>query len=333
MLMFIAGWFDHSRDLLHLVNHFRSEMIRPFVGMGHSMGGAQIANLAILHPSLFETIVLIDPVVQNFAKVMPEPRMVPAHLSAIRRDRWPSRAAAAAAFKKSKFYQKWDPRVMDLWIKWGLRDLPTKTYPVPKENSDGEKEVTLTTTKAQEVFAFARSSSLSTYGGNESNLSPEERDELESVVFADSTPLWKSAGFYRFEPSFMFSTIPSMRPKVLWIFGENSPVTVPDMRKQILESTGIGLGGSGGVKAGKVKLVEIPKGQHLIAMENTGEVASISAEWMSDALEKYRHTTELWKKYWDGVGEREKFTLEGNRMKMFDDKDTWGDVRKGKPKL
>jgi hypothetical protein len=33
-------WFDHSRDLLQMGNHFRSEMVQPIMGMGHSAGGA-----------------------------------------------------------------------------------------------------------------------------------------------------------------------------------------------------------------------------------------------------------------------------------------------------
>ena len=36
---FEASWNDHPRDLLHMINHFRSEMPRPLVGIGHSMGG------------------------------------------------------------------------------------------------------------------------------------------------------------------------------------------------------------------------------------------------------------------------------------------------------
>jgi alpha-beta hydrolase superfamily lysophospholipase len=36
------SWFDHPRDLLHLVNVKRKEMPRPIVGIGHSMGGAHL---------------------------------------------------------------------------------------------------------------------------------------------------------------------------------------------------------------------------------------------------------------------------------------------------
>lgn len=38
-----ASWFDHPRDLLHLVNVKRAEMPRPIIGVGHSMGGAHLS--------------------------------------------------------------------------------------------------------------------------------------------------------------------------------------------------------------------------------------------------------------------------------------------------
>lgn len=38
----IACWFDHSRDLLFLVNQFQDEMPHPIIGIGHSMGGTHM---------------------------------------------------------------------------------------------------------------------------------------------------------------------------------------------------------------------------------------------------------------------------------------------------
>ena len=35
-------WWDHSRDLFLMVNHFRRDMVRPIIGLGHSMGGNQL---------------------------------------------------------------------------------------------------------------------------------------------------------------------------------------------------------------------------------------------------------------------------------------------------
>lgn len=37
-----ASWFDHPRDLLHLVNVKAAEMPRPIIGIGHSFGGAHL---------------------------------------------------------------------------------------------------------------------------------------------------------------------------------------------------------------------------------------------------------------------------------------------------
>ena len=37
-----ASSFDGSRDMLHMINHFRDEMPRPLMGVGHSLGGTQL---------------------------------------------------------------------------------------------------------------------------------------------------------------------------------------------------------------------------------------------------------------------------------------------------
>ncbi|KAH8736089.1 hypothetical protein BGZ61DRAFT_472454 [Ilyonectria robusta] len=39
-------------------------------------------------------------------------------------------------FKKSKLYQSWDPRVLDAWVRYGLRELPTDLY--PNDSKDGK---------------------------------------------------------------------------------------------------------------------------------------------------------------------------------------------------
>ena len=36
-----ASWFDNSRDLLNMINHFRAEMPRPIMGLGHSAGAVE----------------------------------------------------------------------------------------------------------------------------------------------------------------------------------------------------------------------------------------------------------------------------------------------------
>lgn len=43
LLLHKASWLDHARDLLYMINHFRDQMPRPLIGIGHSMGGAQMS--------------------------------------------------------------------------------------------------------------------------------------------------------------------------------------------------------------------------------------------------------------------------------------------------
>lgn len=38
----LASYFDHSRDLLLMINTFRDQMARPIVGVGHSVGGTAL---------------------------------------------------------------------------------------------------------------------------------------------------------------------------------------------------------------------------------------------------------------------------------------------------
>jgi hypothetical protein len=53
----------------------------------------------------------------------------------------------------------------------------------------------------------------------------------------------------------------------------------PDARKEKMERTGAGLGGSGGVKKGKVKEVVLDCG-HLVAMERVGRCAEEIGGWL-----------------------------------------------------
>ncbi|KAL8864217.1 MAG: hypothetical protein Q9174_007431, partial [Haloplaca sp. 1 TL-2023] len=94
-----------------------------------------------------------------------------------RRDKWSNKDEAAVAFKKNPLFRTWDPRVVDKYVEFGLRELPTALYPSPSPSSQDtkhttknmtegssegerdatEKGVTLTTTKHQEAWSFTRS--------------------------------------------------------------------------------------------------------------------------------------------------------------------------------
>ncbi|KAF1837610.1 toxin biosynthesis protein-like protein [Decorospora gaudefroyi] len=288
------AWLDHSRDLLHIVNTFRSQMPRPIIGVGHSMGGCQLANLSLLHPRLFETLILIDPVIQGKVSVIGN--ISPAAASARRRERWPSRAEAAKSFQKSKFYQTWDPRVLDRWVQFGLRELPTKLFPDAKT-----PEVTLTTTRHQEVMTFLRP-----------NFEPRPHDKepssahftltnpkLNRRTHADMTPnATPQTPFYRGESTIVFNQLPALRPSVFYIFGELSFLTDDAAIEAKMSLTGSGVGGSGGRAEGRVANVTVKGAGHLIPMEKVGESADRISKWIGKEMVRYwdweRKTEEEW---------------------------------------
>ncbi|KAL3420765.1 toxin biosynthesis [Phlyctema vagabunda] len=266
------SWTDHARDLLHMINHFRKEMPRPLVGLGHSFGSNILVNLAFMHPRLLSTLVLLDPVIQEHASSPHGPS--PAQQSTFRRDLWPSRKEAEAAMRKQKFYQAWDPRVLESWLQYGIRETPTALYP----NEQGA--VTLSTTKHQECFTFLRPSweGMSADG--------------ESITNRDLVPDLNLKGltkfpFYRPEPPATVHRLPELRPSTLYIFGAESPMSQPDTRKIKMETTGVGLGGSGGAEIGRVKEVLLRGVGHLVAMEASEHCAEAAAAWFGQELKRY----------------------------------------------
>ncbi|KAH6847220.1 Alpha/beta hydrolase fold-1 [Chaetomium sp. MPI-CAGE-AT-0009] len=242
------SWWDHTRDLANLINQKRDEMPQPLVGMGHSMGGAQLTYLALSHPRLLHSLVLLDPVITTAHS-----GIGPAAASTNRRDIWDSRAAAAAKFAQSPFYRAWDPRVLDLWIRHGLRALPTELYPTAPGTSTSSSSsssstgsdvpVTLATTKHQELFTFLRPTyragrDLRDLDTSALGLGPAKHQQQPKYAF------------YRPEPLQAFARLPELRPSVLYVFGGTSEMSRPEERRAKMERTGSGVGGVVGWRRG-----------------------------------------------------------------------------------
>ena len=283
------SWNDHARDLLHLINTKREQMPRPIIGIGHSMGGNQLVNVAYMHPRLITTLVLIDPVIQTHASV---PRHVGpniAQLSTFRRDVWPSRKAATDSFRSSAFYAKWDPRVVDRWCQFGIRDMPTPTHPVDPYNQ-GHEQVTLTTTKHQEVLTFLRPN----YNGDGVDGRPIDRKERADLNPRQPYP----TPFYRAEGPAAYYRLQELRPSVLYVFGETSDVGQPEACAAKMKYTGIGVGGSGGASDGRVKSITYEKIGHLIAMEAPQRTAEDGAAWIGSEMKRWREGEEEHAREW-----------------------------------
>ncbi|KAJ5085061.1 hypothetical protein N7532_009832 [Penicillium argentinense] len=279
------SWFDHGRDLLFMLNQFQDQITQPIIGVGHSMGGMQLAHLSLMHPSLFQGLVLVDPVIQR-----ENPSRKYALPSTYRRDLWSSRAEAAEKFRSSTFYRSWDPRVLEKWIEYGLRDLPTKLYPTSSESESQTPAVTLTTTKSQELFTFLRSSYIDERSGLPRG-SPGEEMHPDDI---DGFP------FYRPEPPMIFRRLSELKPALMYLFGSKSDLSSPEARQEKLQVTGTGVGGSGGVTCGRVKEVVLPCG-HLVPMELVAESAHASADFIDSELTYWESQKLIFKKAWGSI--------------------------------
>ena len=256
-------------------------------------------SLALMHPRLFSCLVLIDPVIElPSARPSSTANLEVTQMSTFRRDYWPSREKAAASFRKSKYYQSWDRKVLDRWLEIGLRNTPTALYPETK-GSSGARPVTLLTPKHQEVFTFARPSfdAVDEHG----------RIVVDRSAYPDmDLDAGETHPFYRAEPSSTFRKLPYLRPPVLYMCAGQSDLSAPVLREQRLSTTGVGVGGSGGAAEGRVKEVLFEDAGHLIPMEIVEESADAAAEWLAPEMERWTQQEKEFRIKWSQKTRSEK---------------------------
>ena len=265
-----------------------------------------------MHPRLIHTLILLDPVIQRQTTQLDGLNMI-AHqrriakttqLSTYRRDMWPSRKAAAEGFKRSPFYQAWDPRVLDRWVQYGLRDLPTAIHPLDPNTAidPNNPPVTLRTTLHQEVFTFSRPNYTHVPGSGKP-VNRVTHPDLDAD-HPDTHP------FYRPEPARIFSQLPYLRPSVLYIFAGKSDMCLPEMRADKLANTGTGLGGSGGVAKGRVQDVFLENFGHLLAQEAVNECAEAAVCWLTPELRRWGDEEESFRSAWSQKSKVQKMTID-----------------------
>lgn len=257
-----------------------------------------------MHPRLIATLVLLDPVILAMKIPVPPNAFSALKMSARRRDIWPSLDDAVETFKKSTFFASWDPRVLHRWVQFGFRRLPTLIYP---ETGAEDNRVTLKTTKHQEVFTFARPNFKAFRSGQ---FDPKHHVDLEREAAA-ITP------FIRAEGNDVYRRLESVRPSVLYVFGENSELSAPEERRAKICLTGAGVGGSGGIKAGRVKEVVLAGVGHLVAMEAVGRCAESAAAWIGAELKRWKADEEEFQKAWACKSIIEKSTIDDEWREMM----------------
>lgn len=248
-----------------------------------------LVNLSLMHPRLMHTLVLLDPVVSRFASTPEGPNFSPAARSHGRQDLWPSRAAAEASFRRSKFFSAWDKRVLDAWCTYGIAPTPTRTHP---DKQDGE--VTLTTSKHQELFTFFRPSWPAFNQEGKELVHPHRAPD---IVFDDEFPNAVHFPFYRPEGPLTRQNLPFVRPSVLYVFGDKSEVSPPVLREEKMQLTGIGAGGSGGAAIGRVKEVLLEGIGHLVAMDVPTVCAQHASDWIAQEMRRWWSEDKEWQEW------------------------------------
>lgn len=227
-----------------------------------------------------------------------KPGLTWAAASANRRDLWPSRQAAADKMRANPAFQVWDPRVLEKYIDYGLRELPTELYP---DTPAGGVPVTLQTTKAQEQYNYIKP----TYDDERLLMG---RGQVWTEFSADDTDDIGDEKFSRSENKILWRRLPELKPSVLFVPGQQSGVSSPELRRRRLEATGTGPGGSGGLAKGRVKEAVVDAG-HLVPFERPQEAALASAEFLSDELERWSAEEEDRRRIWSQLSRRERVDI------------------------
>ncbi|KAJ5225731.1 hypothetical protein N7468_006956 [Penicillium chermesinum] len=288
-----ASSFDHSRDLLHMINHFREQMPRPLIGVGHSLGAVQMIFTSLIHPRLFTSLILLEPYI--IEQLLSGDGSAVLAMSAKRRDVFRSRAEATEQYRK--VLKAWDPRVFDLWARYGYRDLPTAIHPtVPKaiahSTDPADVPVTLATTKHQETLMYARL-----------NLNRH----VELGVPAGQTHLGQQV--CRSEHLLSSKLVPFLRPTVLYVSGAGSPLCKAGVHARAAKRTGTQWGGSGGVEYERVEHVLVPKAGHTLPLEKVADTAAVMGPWIAKEVERFGADEQRLQEGWEKLSLKEKRLL------------------------
>ncbi|KAF2017910.1 toxin biosynthesis protein [Aaosphaeria arxii CBS 175.79] len=293
------NWFDHSRDLLGMVNHFRNEIQAPVIGVAHSMGCAQLVQLSQIHPTLFQSLVLIEPVIQE--TIPPGPNA--GYLTSYRPDFWQSKEEAHAYFDKNKFYKSLDPRCFERYLQYGLRSTPTALFPTAPPGS-----VTLSTTKHQEAWSFIRSIFPPRSSGG-------EVDMQEQLLTSDYGGVHSKYVFHRPEAVLAFRALSTLQPAVYWIFAEQSYINPPKSRNEKVRRTGAEIRGRGGVTS-----TVVAKSNHNLPLTQVTETASLVASHIVQQLKEHKEQQEIWDRIDTQKSDRDQQVLSSHWMKAVRNK-------------
>lgn len=179
-----------------------------------------------------------------------------------------------------------------MWMRYGLRDLPTEQHPGDALAQGAPVPVTLTATKAQEVYFY---------------LQARYRDDrlLQHETTTAGTAHADLAPFSRPEMLELYHRLPELRPEVLYVFGTKSEVSDLERRDSKVARTGTGTAGSGGAVRGKVKAALIDSG-HLVAFEKPRACAVEAGAFVREKVAAWKRTDSGHRRTWSAMSRSQK---------------------------
>ncbi|KAJ5601716.1 hypothetical protein N7510_011250 [Penicillium lagena] len=227
----------------------------------------------------------------------------PAKFPALRKDIWDSREKAESALRRG--LSKWDPRVAERYLRYGLRAVPTRLYNKQSHPALSENAVTLTTTKHHESWGYTTPNLEPESAGLDRLLLPDWDVEKERPYAFSRPECWSS-----------MRNLPFLRPSVLWVFGENSYVSSREMEDEKMRVTGTGPGGSGGAAKGMVEKALLEKAGHNLILEEVDRSAKVGADWIGRWFRGWLADEEFWNNYQSKRSDAEMLRLSDAAFKV-----------------
>ncbi len=123
----ISSWQDVADNLIEYFDSQPPE--KPFIGIGHSIGGIVLMLMSIQRPQWFERLIFLDPVMlpkgilllMRGLRVVSMTHLIPlAKAAKRRRTRFPDRQAALAHFGSKKVFARWTPNFLEAYVDTAL---------------------------------------------------------------------------------------------------------------------------------------------------------------------------------------------------------------------
>lgn len=275
------SWMDHTRDLFTMINQFRDQMPRPLIGIGHSAGGTQLANLAFMHPRLLSSIIFLDPAILKTPPVHFREHPFFHKFILGRPKSWPSRSQAEASIVKWPNYASWDQRCLQRFFEHGLIECQPSS-----ESTQEERPVSFVTSIAQEIHFLGRRPMAEKQADGTMKLDRDAAPDLD--------PLDADDRLYRHEMRATWNMLPELRPSAKFILGGRSYLPQHEVREGI-RLCGTGQSGSGGIEKGRVASVMFKRGSHFFPVEMVDQTAKECATWIKAEVEKWADQEQKWR--------------------------------------